>query len=295
MAIKKFQISKILIPYDFSETAALSLEHAVHMAKLHKAEIVLMHVVESASFTSAIAHAFSKGYEKDVEGESTEKLKELARKIHSETSVTVSVKTYIGRIYKKIVNAATDIGADIIVMGTHGTSGYERFSVGTNTAKVVSEANCPVLSVQTHAKKVGFKKIVLPVDESPSSRQKVNYALEMARHYGSHVYILGLINFNNEENKRKFKIKVEQVEEWLQKHDVSCEIGYVTGDNLAKMTMEYSEKVDADLVVIMTEQEFLITGFFLGTWATQVVNHSKIPVMTVHPEPVSGDKISTGY
>jgi len=292
---KQFQIKKILIPFDFSETAELSLEHAVHMARLHKAEILLLHVVESASFTSAIAHAFSKGYEKDVEGETTRKLEEVARKIHQETSVQVSIKTDVGRIYKKIVSVSRDNEVDIIVMGTHGTSGYERFSVGTNTAKVVSESSCPVLSVQTHAKKIGFKRIVLPIDDSTTSRQKVNYALEIARHYGSHVYVLGLINFGNEEAQRKFKIKVDQVEEWLHKHQVSSETHYVHGDNLAKLTMEYSEKVDADLVVIMTEQEFVLTGFFMGTWATQVVNHSKIPVMTVHPDEVSGDKISAGY
>ena len=57
---KKFQIRKILIPYDFSDTAELALEHAVFMAKLHKAEIILVHVIESYSFTSAISSAFGK-------------------------------------------------------------------------------------------------------------------------------------------------------------------------------------------------------------------------------------------
>jgi nucleotide-binding universal stress UspA family protein len=50
-------INRILIPYDFSETADLSLEHAVFMAKLMKAEITLLHIVETVSFTSAISHA----------------------------------------------------------------------------------------------------------------------------------------------------------------------------------------------------------------------------------------------
>ena len=60
---KDFQISKILIPYDFSETADLSLEHAVFMAKLLKAEITLLHIVETLTFTSSIRHSLS-GFEK---------------------------------------------------------------------------------------------------------------------------------------------------------------------------------------------------------------------------------------
>ncbi len=295
MSDKPFRIKKILIPYDFSETADLSLEHAVNMARLHKAEIVLLHVVESASFTSAIATAFSKGYEKDVEGETTKKLEELAKKIHIDSSVSVSARTEVGRIYKKIVAVTRDLDIDIIVMGTHGSSGYEKFSVGTNTSKVISESECPVISVQTHAKKVGFKRIVLPIDESPESRQKVNYVVELASVYGSHVHVLGLMNFKNEDRRRIFKIKCEQVEEWLKKHNISAEVHYTTGENLAKMTMEHSKEADADLVVIMTEQQFLLTGFLMGNWATQVVNRSDIPIMTVHPQEKKGDNLATGY
>lgn len=292
---KKFDIKKILIPFDFSETASLSLEHAVHMAQLHKAEITLLHVVESASFTSAFSHAFSSNYEKKVEGETTDKLKDLAHKIHLDSSVVTHIKTEVGRIYKRIITVAKDSDMDIIVMGTHGTSGYEKFSIGTNTSKVVSEAPCPVISVQTHAKKIGFKKIVIPIDDSTTSRQKVNYALEMARRYGAHVYILGLLNMSNEELKRKFKIKVEQVEEWLGKHEVISSVHYATGDNLAKMTMAFAEENDADLLIIMTEQEPLITGFFMGQWATQVVNQSQIPVMAVHPDRTDGSHLTAGY
>src|SRR6476620_296769 len=60
MEKKRFHIEKILIPFDFSETAELALEHGSFMAKLLKAEITLLHVVESYSFTSAISQAFSK-------------------------------------------------------------------------------------------------------------------------------------------------------------------------------------------------------------------------------------------
>ncbi len=292
--IKNFEIKRILIPYDFSETASLSLEHAVFMAKLLKADIHLLHIIETVSFTSAISAAFGSA-DKKVETESDKKMEEIARSIHTNNGISVYSKTEVGRIYKKIVEVAKKDKIDIIIMGTHGVSGYKKFNVGTNTSKVVEEAPCPVISVQTHSKRIGFKKIVLPVDDTPSSRHKVNYAMEVARHYGSHVFVVGLINFTNEDNKRKFRIKVDQVEEWLGKHEVSCETKFVEGDNLAKMTMQVAEELDADLTVIMTEQEPSLTGLFLGTYATQVVNHSKIPVMAVHPMETDPSTISVGY
>ena len=76
---KKFLIKKLLIPFDFSETAELALEHAVFMAKLHKADLHLLHVIESYSFTSAISNAFSKSqseFESKIESSANEKLKQ---------------------------------------------------------------------------------------------------------------------------------------------------------------------------------------------------------------------------
>jgi nucleotide-binding universal stress UspA family protein len=287
-------INKILIPYDFSETADLSLEHAVFMAKLLQAEITLLHIVETVSFTSAISHAFG-GFEKKIETATNEKLEELARSIHLKSGVTLRIRSEVGRIYKTICQVAKEIDCDIIVMGTHGASGYQKFSVGTNTSRVVQEAPCPVISVQTHAKNLGFKKIVVPIDESHESRQKVPFAIELARKYGSHIHIVGLINFSDEDLRRKFKIKVEQVEEWVVQHDLKYDTRYIEGSDLANMTMKAAEEADADLLVIMTEQEPSLTGFLLGTYATKVVNNSKVPVLSVHPAEVDPDKITVTF
>ena len=132
MSQKPFEIRKILIPYDFSETASLSLEHAVFMAKLLKADIVLLHIVETVSFTSAIGHALS-GFEKKIETTSNQKLDEIAKEIHNHSGIEVTVLTEVGRIYKKIVSIAKTVDADIIIMGTNWVSGYQRFSIGSNT------------------------------------------------------------------------------------------------------------------------------------------------------------------
>lgn len=290
---KDFHVKKILIPFDFSETAELSLEHAVFMAKLFKAEITLVHIVETVTFTSAISHALS-GFEKKVETASNEKLQELADKLHLENGIKVSVITEVGRIYKKIVQVAKQSHTDVIVMGTHGTGGASNV-IGSNTSRVVMESHCPVISVQTHAKKIGFTSVVLPIDDSPESRQKVNFALELAKHYNSHIYVAGIMQSNNEDYQRKFRIKVEQVVDFLTAQGVACESKYIIGDDRAKMTLKLAIENDADLIVIMTEQDASFAGILLGTYATKVVNQSKIPVMTVRPAEIDPDRITVSF
>ena len=78
-------------------------------------------------------------------------------------------------------------------------------------------------------------------------------------------------------------MKLSQIQEYAQKCGVMCDRATVKGSNQAKLTLEYAHNSNTDLLVIMTDQEEGITGRLLGTYAQQVVNHSKIPVMSIHP------------
>ena len=294
--ITKFHIKKILIPFDFSETADLALEHAVFMAKLHKAEIILVHVIESYSFTSAISSAFGKSqseFEEKIESSTNDKLQLLTQKLHSESGIKVIFRTEKGKIYKKIVNVAEELGIDIIVMGTHGVSGFQDFLVGSNTYRVVMGAPCPVISVQAHSKKLGFKDIVLPIDNSSSSRQKVRHCVEIARHYNSIVHIAGMMTMSDVDMQRRFEIKIHQVQSFLEEHEIAHTVKIFKTENSPTTTMNYSNQVNADLLIIMTDQEG--SGIFMGNYAQQLINQSKIPVMSIRPNEGDPEKIQMGY
>ena len=293
---KRFQIKKILIPYDFSETADLALEHAVFMAKLHKAEIVLVHVIESYSFTSAISSAFGKSqsdFEEKIESSTNDKLQTLVEKLHHDCGMKVTYRTENGKIYKKIVHTAEEFDADIILMGTHGVSGFQDFLVGTNTYRVVMSSPCPVISVQAHSKKIGFKDIVLPIDNSHSSRQKVRHCAEIAKHYNSIVHIAGMMTMNDVDMQRRFEVKIHQVQAFLEEHEVAHTVKVFKTDNSPATTLNYSNQINADLLIIMTDQEG--SGLFMGNYAQQIINQSKIPVMSIRPDEGDPEKIALGY
>jgi nucleotide-binding universal stress UspA family protein len=293
---KKFHIRKILIPFDFSETAELALEHGVFMAKLHKADIVVAHVIESFSFSSVISSAFGKSqseFDEKIASSTNEKLQTLVDKLHHDSGMSVSYRTEQGKIYKKLVSIAEESAADIIIMGTHGVSGFQDFLVGSNTYRTVMSAPCPVISVQAHAKKIGFKDIVLPIDNSHSSRQKVKHAVEIAKHYNSVVHVAGIMTMSDVDMQRRFEIKIHQVAGYLEEHEVAHTVKIFKTDTSPTTTLNYSQQINADLLIIMTDQEG--TGFFPGNYAQQLINQSKIPVMSIRPDEGDPDKISLGY
>ncbi len=280
-----FTIQKILIPIDFSETSLLAIEHAGFMAQLFKAELVLLHVVEN-NFEkfSVISPELRISAPSDLINAIEKRLEETAADIRSKYGVKSTCVTSSGNIFNEIVSISKEHSVDLVVMGTHGTSGVVEFFIGSNTYKMVTQSECPIISVQAHAKKIGFNDILLPIDDSLHSRQKVNHAIALAKHFASTIHILGLDDSKKDETAhKKFELKLEQIQAYLKKCDIPSTCKTIAGKNQAKVSYEYAKSVNADLIVIMTDQEEDITGRLMGTFAQQIINHSKIPVMSIQP------------
>jgi nucleotide-binding universal stress UspA family protein len=283
--MKAFHLNKILIPIDFSETALLAIEHAAYTAQPFKAELILLHVVERhwEKFSILVPEM-----RVDVPGNMSDivetKLQEIATGIREKYDVKATCIASEGNIFSEIISVSREQHVDMIMMGTHGTSGFVEFFIGSNTYKVVTQAECPVISVQSHATRVGFKEILLPIDNSFHSRQKVSYAVMLAKQFKSRIHIAGLVDTDEDETeKRKFEMKLDQIETYLEKSGVSFTRKTLYGTNQAHLTADYAKEINPDLIVIMTDQDVNITGRLMGTYAQQIVNHSKYPVMSIMP------------
>lgn len=288
--MKSFKIEKILIPIDFSETSLIAIEHAAFTAQLFKADLVLLHVVENhwekfnivipelrIDEPSGIVNAIEK------------RLEEIAQNIRSKYGVKSTCITSDGTIFNEVLSVSKEHGIDLIIMGTHGTSGFAEFFVGSNTYKVATQSECPVVSIQTHSIKLGFQTILLPIDLSAHARQKVHHAIVMAKHFVSTIHLIGIEDSSDESELKKLDLYLDQIEEFIKKNEIVCVRKMITTTNQAKMTMEYASEVNADLIIIMTDQDESMTGRLMGPYAQQIINHSKIPVMSVQPVFGSAD------
>lgn len=280
-----FQVNKILIPIDFSNTSRLALEHAANLCSKFGATLHLLHIFKSSTvdvLPNLRATSATSSTTKDLKELVTEELNAIGLKFNERYNVPYNIEVREGSVGKGINNTAKEINADLIVMGTHGVSGVEEFFLGSNAYKVVTAATLPVLTVQEHSKKLGFENILLPIDHSSHTRDKVSQAVCIAKAFDSTIHIAALITEEHEEDTNIFNLKVKQIEDHLDNQGVKHTKMFLHGDNIAEMTMDYAKKVSADLTVIMTDQENY-TGFFVGPYAQRLVNHSKTPVLSVTP------------
>ena len=279
----EFKVQNILVPVDFSDCSMVALEHAALMSKQFKANLFLIHVMETSwtDFTIVVPEVII-----DTPNEMADKIEQKLRNLAEEFEHTYHLRPIVintsGNIRKEIIEIANENEIDIIVMGTHGISGYEESFLGHNTYKVITLSKVPVMAIQADVKIIGFKKILIPLDNTFNSTQKVPYALELAKYYNAEVYAVGLTDF--EGGKPKLDVKLAKVQTDFEKANIPFNRSTLTGRNYATLTLDYADEIGADLILIMTEQDKDFTGMFLGPFSQQIVSHAKIPVMTIRPK-----------
>ncbi|MBN8694229.1 MAG: universal stress protein [Bacteroidetes bacterium] len=289
-----FKSGKILIPVDFSDTSLLAIKHGAFLAKYTKGDLYLLHVINKQYEHYAVVEQpmHIDGPEK-FEQAATNKLNFLANQIKDEYGVTINTIVKMGNPTKEIIATEKEIGADMVVMGTHGYSPIEEFVIGSNTLKVITKGSVPVMTMSQKAKKFGYTNILLPIDTSGHSRQKVTYAIELAKTFSAHLHVAGILGADDVNEAAGMGVVMNQIKELAKKQNVIATSEILKDvKNRAKATIAQAEKTKSDLIIIMTDQEAEISGFFLGPYAQQVIHHSDIPVIAITPEQNTDSDVS---
>ncbi len=277
---------KIIVTTDFSDTSLLAIKHGASLAKCTKGEIYLVHVItkhweQFNVFTPNVTIESIETGSAKVQ----EKLEEMAAGMRSEYGINVTTMVITGNPTNEIVKYAKEIKAGVIVMGTHGYSAWEDLTIGSNALKVITKSTCPVITMSHHATKLGYKNIILPIDNSPHSRQKVVLTLELAKCFDAHVSIVGVLATNEGKEKGPMEIMLKQVEDAAKDKGLQYSVKLVENvKNRAVAIVQYCDEVKGDLISIMTDQDAEVSGFFLGPFSLQIIHHAKVAVLSIKPE-----------
>jgi nucleotide-binding universal stress UspA family protein len=279
-------INQILIPIDFSDQALIALDQSYNLAKFYKAELTLLYVIDEGSTLNRI---FQKPVDEDAQKKQIEeKLDGLGADVSKKHNIKVNTLIAKGHIYDKILEVADMISAKMIIMGTNGTVGLKKRFIGSNALRVVKEAICPVVTIKGKHPREGCKNIVLPIDLSEESREKVDSAIELGNLYGATIRVVSVLFTLDEFVVNRLTRQMDQVKNFIKKAGVKCTAEMIKTtkghETLSHAIVDYSNKVDADLIMIMTQQEGNITPLFIGSTAQGIINHSEIPVMSIVPK-----------
>jgi nucleotide-binding universal stress UspA family protein len=265
---------KIIVPVDFSSCSVKALECAITIAGKVTGEIGVVHVNKVNSFTSLF------GSNKPAESVSSieKNMDNLLNGVNFK-GIKYSQTLRTGSVSKEIATYAEESAAFLIVVGSKEESPENPSWLAEHVLKIVNSAPCPVLCIPFSTKPFDIKKIVLPIDTTISTRHKVPFTAEMANFFRAEIIVLGTCIDESEEFVSKLDGYCYQVRKFLNQANVPNDYQFVAGSNITKMTIEYAEKINADVISIMTEQE---AGMMQSSYVKQMLANSPIPVLSMH-------------
>jgi nucleotide-binding universal stress UspA family protein len=275
---------EIIVAVDFSDCSINALEHAITIAQRAKSDIKMVWV-NKASQEKSVALKSPQEALADARNSFIE-LVALYQQLMGINKIEYCTKD--GKVYREIIAQAKEDDAFLIVAGTHGSSGFEEFWIGSNAQKIVSASPCPVITIRKGIKiDRNLTKIILPIDSTLETRQKVPFTALFAKYFNAKIFVLGLYTTEVPSVRKKIDNYSEQVIEYLTENEISFERDQIEVDNVTDSTIDYAVKKDANLISIMTDQEKTTKNLWLGPYAQQMVNHSPLPVLSIHPKEYS--------
>ena len=268
-------MSKVLVGFDFSAGSAYAVDLAIDLANRLKADIRLVYVKEKDQDEGPIREEIER---------------RNAAVAHLLNDIKMEYVIREGKVSHELCEQAKEDNASYIIVGTHGMSGFEKNWIGRNTYRTIAESEVPVLTIREDFNfNKALERIVVPLDSTADTRQKVPHAARLAKIFGSELHILGLYTSDNKSIKHIVDGYVRMVDNYLTKAEVDHVVKCVdVPKNLTITTLEYADEVNADMIVIMTEQESSLTSFLLGTYAQQMLTLSHRPILSIRPEEVNG-------
>lgn len=268
----------ILVGIDFSKNAEHALEYAVLIANRMNATIHLVWVDNTVSEESVIATIPG-----ELRIEKKSYMNALIEKHQPNLrtgNITLSLKK--GKVYQEIAKTARQIEADMICAGTHGVSGYEQYWIGSNAYRIVTQAPCPVVTLRSdYDFSNSIKNILLPLDSSLETKQKLPFTVELAKSFGAVIHLLVVYNTNIGVIRKRIDKIGQDAEKCMTDKGVDFVLEKIEAKNEASAILDYAKNNGIDLIAIMTDQGITTANKFLGPYSQQLINNSVIPVLSL--------------
>jgi nucleotide-binding universal stress UspA family protein len=305
---RAFKIKTVLVPTDFSEESLKAVAYARALLNYFAglAHLVYVHDIDFAYAVPALLTSPPLISSGEVEQRLRKDLGKLAKQFELPGS-TAERHVRTGRAYGQICEVASEIGAELIVIATHGRTGLRRLMLGSTAERVVQHAPCPVLVVREKEREflevakgkaaaLHITKILVPLDFSESSREGLLYAISFAKRFDASLILLhaiqvqpfipadghaahermpapGVIERAARLRARKF---LKQVDFAGVPHEMEIQSGQP-----AHEICRFAENARAELIITATHGQSALAHALIGSTAEHVVRYAHSPVLVV--------------
>jgi nucleotide-binding universal stress UspA family protein len=213
--------------------------------------------------------------------DSKESLRKLSEEIKDEHEINVEYACYSGNVYDNIIRASHLFDADLIVMGTHGTSRVSEWLFGSNAFSVVNNTTIPVLTINFHSDSNTFKKIVFPFNENLLTLKKAAQVIALAKIFNASILIFGYTDSKMTSALTALRKKGEELARQFKDENIESTFTMSLGEDYADEILEFANGEKADLITVITNRSHNVDKVFKTKPDKKLVNHSEIPVLSV--------------
>ena len=299
------EIQRILCPIDFSDHSRRALDHAIAIARWYTSTVTVLHVFPSAQVAPVgpgpvvVEPIFLSPVDRD------KLLADTKAFAATESAPGITMETAVreGSVAAEILEHAETIKANLLVIGTHGRSGFERLLLGSVAERVLRKARCPVMTVPSRlpdampAGPVLYKRILCPVDFSDASWHALKYAISMAQEADGELAILHVIGHELEHTsdiefatgmtvgdflKDREETLRQRLREAVASASESCRADSLIAHGKPwREVLRVAAERQSDLIVMGVQGRGAADILFFGSTTQHVVRDASCPVLTL--------------
>lgn len=270
-------MKNIIVGIDFSNSSMNAMRHAVAVALKTGADMHLVWV-KTPGVSNNVTDDKGDNYIKKVQ-KTLEEWKDLCKMESPDTEVNTVILE--GKVHQEITRYASNQPNSVIVMGTHGTSGFEEGYIGNNVYRLINDATVPVLIMRENIEiKRDLHNIYAPIDLSFETLQKMRYAIFLAKAFAAKISITGIYYPNNADTRHVINVQMRHAADMCEDSNVRFELIPLTVQkDLCKVLLDHAHQLDSNLIVIMREENE--TDFSANSTMREILSTSKMPLLII--------------
>lgn len=271
-------MKKILVPTDFSKSAENALKVAAQIAKKNDGEIILLHLLE-------IPHQGSDAVNHGHDLPELMLFKNLAIKRLDDLmdhecldGIKVSEVIQFEMAFDGIMNVSKVNGVDLIVMGSHGASGFKEMFVGSNAEKVVRNSQIPVLIIKKEYEDFQINNLVFASDFADEVKGSFQNVINFSNKFNAKLH---LVTINTPNNFKSTLVANEIMNNFIANFEMKdYSINIFNDANIEKGVLNFAKHINAEAIGIGTHGRKGLAHFFNGSVSEDLVNHAHLPIVT---------------